>query len=1561
MAPEKALFPLPLPKEGVFTVPSRAGSRERRRRSFDQAFHVAVMALNFWHADYQFPPVSLLARHPSSSQARVLENLRRLMKAFGSSDETFAVPSSGRRSTSLIAQLSDLCDFVTWEGLAGASYERGFHGAAGGFEAMARVPVKVDRAPELTPYSRLQPGRLKITGSGRWDPTEFLGDSLWMAFCEPESLRWSDSCVSQDVPDLTKERYEDVLELMKIWDAKGLLFIRDSMLEAEDSGLAMRFFTCHKSAEVDRMIGDRRARNFVEGRFPGVSKCLPPALLLADLEILPLHERFSVYVSDRKDFYHQFKVSHQRAATNALWPPIRAADLAKTRAFAAWSQRNLKRKAYDRIIHGDLFGSSDKTINNRRLAEVPALLQGCFASVPQGDHLGVEFAVDSHRGLLKSVGLLKDSDELRADRFFKGDRLVSGLVIDDFYTVSIEPVPLDARAEDIPGQTVAGTEMATALAAYEQQGILGSPEKDIADASKAKITGAELDTSLRVRSLGLATLASPANKRLALAFVSLHLSRLRWTTDQLHLCLIGGWVHSLLYRRPMMSILADSFGLVENAAVDSDAPVLLHLPRAVAQELVLLSSLIPFMVTDLAAKLSSTIYATDASDAKGAYVEAEVPAAMARALWRSGRKKGGYVRLLSRSRALLRKLDPAFEETAELEESDAGSVERPLGMRFHFLEICGGAGKIAASLSGKGWTVGPVIDLDRSPFYDLSMLRVLSWVYHLLEDGRLDSFMVEPPCTTFSPAQHPASRGYDCPRGYDPTDPKTLLGTTLALRSLSLIKKGSEMKCPGLLEQPRRTKMRRLSEWQYLLNALLAEEIWTAGCMFGSPHNKEFVFLICNMEAEFLHRKCDRSHQHVRIEGQFTKLSAVYTDELASCIGLAFDRALRQKLRLERIHDPKVSGLENPLCNEALLSSRWKVGAVWKWPRPLHINILETRVVQTLLKRLALESPCSRQVIVMDSNVGLSALVKGRSPSYGLRPCVRRIGATVVAGCLYPAYQFAPTRLNPADHPTRDNEIPEPLDSFWTSQPLKNLLDFAEVGSLSRAAANWIPLFSVLQKRPLPWLGSEECWRYERYAFKHYPFHLQVPTVFSSYAPLDFDQTLGFPGEGPPWIFGIMSFSDPPSALFHVLPGIALTWISSIASPQLLASFLCLWIFACFFILSVRQVSSRGRGAFGLFAAALWIAAAEGVSHGPPLIPRDSVDRVRAANRGALELPEGRPVLGKMQAYREKLLAAFDEWLNQDGMTLSALIGVGEPDIELINLQLERYGRSLYLAGRPYGHYSETINGVASRRPRIKRMLQPAWDLAYSWLRQEPPTHHLALPWQALLSLLVTALYWGWIREAGILALSWGGLTRIGEAISAVRRQLVLPRDVEFTASHALLQIDEPKTRFRTARHQVAKLDQPQLLALVDLAFHRLSPGQRLWPFSGQTMRKRFQRLLAANNLDRLPHGLSRGLDLGSLRAGGASWLMLVGDNVDMIRRRGRWVSIKVMEIYVQEVSAIQFVPNLPGNVKKQITDGAAIFPWILAQAQILDRISIPLSAWPIIFRGEAAKLEQNG
>ena len=162
--------------------------------------------------------------------------------------------------------------------------------------------------------------------------------------------------------------------------------------------------------------------------------------------------------------------------------------------------------------------------------------------------------------------------------------------------------------------------------------------------------------------------------------------------------------------------------------------------------------------------------------------------------------------------------------------------------------------------------------------------------------------------------------------------------------------------------------------------------------------------------------------------------------------------------------------------------------------------------------------------------------------------------------------------------------------------------------------------------------------------------------------------------------------------------------------------------------------------------------------------------------------------------------------------------------------------------------------------------------------------------------------------------------------MNAFRRDLVLPSDVNYTIEYVLLQIAEPKTRFRCARHQMAKVDQPQLVRIIITAFEDLRPDQRLWPASGSTIRSRFQRLVQANLLDHLQ--TKKGLDLGSLRAGGASWLLMSSDNPDMTRRRGRWINAKVMEIYVH--------------------------------AEIWKRAAIPESAWPILHQKAARDLEQQ-
>ena len=169
---------------------------------------------------------------------------------------------------------------------------------------------------------------------------------------------------------------------------------------------------------------------------------------------------------------------------------------------------------------------------------------------------------------------------------------------------------------------------------------------------------------------------------------------------------------------------------------------------------------------------------------------------------------------------------------------------------------------------------------------------------------------------------------------------------------------------------------------------------------------------------------------------------------------------------------------------------------------------------------------------------------------------------------------------------------------------------------------------------------------------------------------------------------------------------------------------------------------------------------------------------------------------------------------------------------------------------------------------------------------------------------------------------------------------------------YVLLQITEPKTRFKAARHQVARVDQPQLVKVIELAFKNFSTSDPLWPFSGQTLRGRFGRLLDALGLSGPLGDSGRGLDLGSLRAGGATWLLQTCEDSELVRRRGRWLNSRTMEIYIQETSALQFLPSLKPGTRKLILHAVAIFPKVLAQLFEFERQGIPTNAWRLLLCG---------
>ena len=444
-----------------------------------------------------------------------------MLKAFGSSGENFQVPQSGRRMTTLASLLADLSDFATWEGLGGGGvYSRAFQGAEEGF-VVGEVPRDMTRAEELQPYRSLDPARLKLFGTASWNPESYLSDMLWLAFVEPDSLLWTATEQADDRPDVGRESYDKVKELALLWDVNGLLSFGSAGDERFDASHAMRFFNNYKNIDIDRMIGDRRARNYVEGRLTAVSAGLPSAQSFMDLEIKLPQQRLSICCSDRKDFYHQICVTPPRAASNGLWPLLEINDVAGTDAFRAWLLREGSKKRYDRLIHGDFLKSGGK---KPVLATGGGFLQACFASVPQGDHLGVEVATEGHRNFLRTWGLLGRDEELRAGNPFRGHDLATGLVIDDFYAISIEEADLPAH---IPGEglskdrPLAVAQLLCAQRAYDAEGLLGSPQKDVRDAMKAKVSGAEFDSSPSTRKLGLTTVAAPAQKRLALAFISL--------------------------------------------------------------------------------------------------------------------------------------------------------------------------------------------------------------------------------------------------------------------------------------------------------------------------------------------------------------------------------------------------------------------------------------------------------------------------------------------------------------------------------------------------------------------------------------------------------------------------------------------------------------------------------------------------------------------------------------------------------------------------------------------------------------------------------------------------------------------------------------------------------------------------------------------------------------------------------------------------------------------------------------------------------------------------------
>ncbi len=1308
----------------------------------------------------------------------------------------------------------------------------------------------------------------------------------------------------------------DVAALAHLWDGFGLLHLHNINVPDYDPRRLVRVFGAMKDVDRDRQIGDRRGMNFKEDRIIGPSSTLPNGSDLTDLFVDPSSQRIHISVCDRKDFYHQIWVTKRRAMTNSLGPGVPVALLEGTNALSTFLlQQSMKKRRKNRLEVGDNLHSGDglllPTFEDDRLCI-------SFRSILQGDHAGVELACAAHSQLLRNEGLLQQDEELTANRPLVSSSKVQGLVIDDYFSISIDPIGSD--------DSLSSLDFKKAKATYKREGLLGSDDKDVVSSCHSKVIGAEVNGGRWAVQNNAVTVASPAIKRYSLSWVSLLVSSLRSTTDHLHLSLLGGWTSTMTFRRPFMGLLATSFDLVDMDSYSSGHARAINLPRKVAEELTLAAVLCPLMVADVSTPLHEEVFATDASESRGADLSAPIDPTINEALFKTFKTKGAYTRLQTAEETCAQRLGLA--EALEEDSVPAPSkVDRPLAYRFDFIELFAGAAKISKSLGRLGVSTGVPIELSFSEEFNMKWPHLMSWIVYLIVNNLICGLMVEPPCTTFSVMRRPPLRSFEYPYGFCPDDPQTSDGNILAHRGLQLLWFCGCYMIPALLETPFSSKMRYLPSWKTIERKPYSRVTRVDSCQYGSQHLKSFRLLTVHLKIDAASARCKGGHEHVPVQGVFTKASATYTDALSDAIALDFFNAMKAMPSGSPEDDLRTDGLEGFLPNEVMLSSSWRVKYDWAFGSESHINLLELRAVLRLVLGLVLERRKVRVVSFIDSNVCRCAIGKGRSSSRALSSILRRLNALLVAGGIWIVNPYMPTRLNAADDPTRCCALREPLPSLGiSSMSREEIFQCARLPRTRRWASGWMRLTILLVGFDCMAYGDKSRYR--------------------SYGPLmDFDSTLGFPGEGPlfpslhAWIFA-SSLSFPTSDRFRQWVCIPdLSWTSDTLpfsrsppyrSLRLHLSLPCL----SRYLLLVIFISHAATGA-----------AMDGLG------PRNAADVQRSEQRlRSGPLPIGRLVLPRTAHLRSGHIAVFRDWCMGEGIDFEFLLENYRECIDELNLVLCRFGRRLYSIGRPRNHYIETINALTAAKPGLRRLVQQAWDLGFTWTKMEPSNHHVAAPFQVLMGLVSLCILWGWPTMAGSLSLMWGALLRPGEFISALRVELLLPKDVGNTIAFALLSIKEPKTRNVAARHQAARLDVPDLLSLVQSVFYGLQRHQKLWPYSGQTLRTRFKSLLNGLGLSSSNRGDVKPLDLGSMRAGGATWMLETTENGNLVQRRGRWISEKVMSLYVQELTANIFLAQLPELTRKRILTLAYSFPTLTSKATELLHAQIPSSAWYRIF-----------
>lgn len=219
--------------------------------------------------------------------------------------------------------------------------------------------------------------------------------------------------------------------------------------------------------------------------------------------------------------------------------------------------------------------------------------------------------------------------------------------------------------------------------------------------------------------------------------------------------------------------------------------------------------------------------------------------------------------------------------------------------------------------------------------------------------------------------------------------------------------------------------------------------------------------------------------------------------------------------------------------------------------------------------------------------------------------------------------------------------------------------------------------------------------------------------------------------------------------------------------------------------------------------------------------------------------------------------------------------------------------------GELLGHIADALSGLHHFWPEMKGRLREAWRLFKNWRRIEVPSRAPPITAVLVRAFVTKAFDDHNLALSTLIAIGFHCLLRTGELLA------LQFADIEASDQCAIISLKASKSGLRAGAMEAVAVRDPLTLQLIQtlIATRKPSPGHKVWPYSGQFFRDGFRKLCSHFHVCHLafkPY---------SLRRGGATFLLQEGAPLEAIVLRGRWKSVAVASLYLQD--ALALIPSL--------------------------------------------------